>query len=900
MGLSFDGNGKYVGWSNLFKYSSVEAIKASEYLPMPKKKIYSVRVSGENIDRFITEINDAKNDVAEINGYVKLLNYLNDNNITEIQYTVEGGDKIVQAIREHEFTIIPKSLQEDASKNFVSSHIQNTVQNLRNMIGAYSPIEMEDFRAASERSPKGEQSSKMTLFNPATKLLMQYQNITGKNVIGIAANGEKASFMWHYYLNDVLRNPTDEKIKYSQFSIETNRIAGRDSGNVHFQEVNTLPDVNFKEVDPELMAKYGVQLTGDITVDLMISQVLSAATDNAKELILAKVNAGTKLAKMYLFLITLGFNINDIVKFMTSPAVSFIDTITETNIFTGQDITIKEAVKLAKGDFTNFYKKFLSTRTLGKINKTLRDKLNKGEIIENGFRTGSQEYNELENALDAISEIKYLLQKSIEESKQEYSNEEMLTDINEFENILEGAEEFSNLGRILGLNQGLPTSKADLQNVVQFIQSILANRVKAYNDKQTKENQIEVPPLDVQRYLTDAEYAKKIKDLYNTVKKCVNIFDVIDHIPQFNAIFKIFSGVMEIDHNISIKTRAYDFVYDQLKAEGRYMSEEYQKRLLKGIDDAIIAKFINNSRIEIPYAKGSKLLNELRQVVEAKEDHTLTFDSLSDVASFKHLMENTIIPNLKEGIYYDKQGGKIVRMIDPSIKNNRFIQSLIKADNKGIPLYKCDLDMLTIDNSTNSRLKFQKYIKGLQALQKTKINGMPLSDLFVLYNLVVNKNQYGSDRMTTLFDSFIQNNGQLSLIKDYLNYVGKLDYSGKVEQLNINILDLMKAAAAIVNSDVNQKDPTIIVNTDAGPELRIKAGYSYTKWEDIVPRVPGETQDETLQRIYNHNSYFVLGGSYSDAVDRQIQNIRVITSQTLDNINELIRQGTLNIYKVCK
>ena len=37
MGLSFNGVGKYVGWSSLFDYSSVEAIKASEYLPMPNK-----------------------------------------------------------------------------------------------------------------------------------------------------------------------------------------------------------------------------------------------------------------------------------------------------------------------------------------------------------------------------------------------------------------------------------------------------------------------------------------------------------------------------------------------------------------------------------------------------------------------------------------------------------------------------------------------------------------------------------------------------------------------------------------------------------------------------------------------------------------------------------------------
>lgn len=365
MGLSFDGNGRYVGWSNLFDYSSLETIKASEYLPMPKKKVYEVTPSGFNIDSFIVNILGATDAVARINGYVELLNYLNDNNITQINYTVPEGVEVVQAIRTHEFTKVPYSLQEEASKNFISSHIQNTVQNLRNMIGAYSPIEMEAFRAASEKSPKGEQASKMTLLNPSTKLLMQYQNITGKNVIGIAANGEKASFMWHYYINDVLRNPTPEKVRYSQFSFVTTRLQGRNSGNIQPQEVNTLPDVNFEGVNPELMAQYGVKMSGDITVDLMISQILSAATDNAKELILAKVNAGMKLAKMYLFLVTLGFDINDIVKFMTSPAITFIDAITEANIFTGQDLSIQDAIKVARGDFDNYYKSFLSTRTLG-------------------------------------------------------------------------------------------------------------------------------------------------------------------------------------------------------------------------------------------------------------------------------------------------------------------------------------------------------------------------------------------------------------------------------------------------------------------------------------------------------------------------------------------------------
>lgn len=110
MGLSFDGNGRYVGWSNLFDYSSLETIKASEYLPMPKKKVYEVTSSGFNIDSFIVNILGATNAVARINGYVELLNYLNDNNITQINYTVPEGAEVVQAIRTHEFTKVPYSL----------------------------------------------------------------------------------------------------------------------------------------------------------------------------------------------------------------------------------------------------------------------------------------------------------------------------------------------------------------------------------------------------------------------------------------------------------------------------------------------------------------------------------------------------------------------------------------------------------------------------------------------------------------------------------------------------------------------------------------------------------------------------------------------------------------------
>jgi hypothetical protein len=50
---------------------------------------------------------------------------------------------------------------------------------------------------------------------------------------------------------------------------------------------------------------------------------------------LAAINSGTKLMKCHLYLLSLGFDVDDIISFMTSPAVSFVDSISDDNIFNG-------------------------------------------------------------------------------------------------------------------------------------------------------------------------------------------------------------------------------------------------------------------------------------------------------------------------------------------------------------------------------------------------------------------------------------------------------------------------------------------------------------------------------------------------------------------------------------
>jgi len=130
---------------------------------------------------------------------------------------------------------------------------------------------------------------------------------------------------------------------YSRFDFTTTRIAGRSLPDVNgvsqIRQVttSTLPDVNTESITDPNLVKYieSGKLKSKIPVDIIISQMISAATDNAKELILAKINAGSKLAKCYLFLMTLGYDVNDIVKFMTSNAVSWIDSLSDPNVFLG-------------------------------------------------------------------------------------------------------------------------------------------------------------------------------------------------------------------------------------------------------------------------------------------------------------------------------------------------------------------------------------------------------------------------------------------------------------------------------------------------------------------------------------------------------------------------------------
>lgn len=360
MGQSFSDDALYIGWSPLFNYSSEQMVDASKTLPLPRGNKLIV-VEGQQYS-----IENELNDILTSAGPERLrkmanLIYKIDTNNGRYNYApgqnADDKQRIINQIQKHENYKVSYRQREQAYKNVASANIRNVVHNIRNRDQAYSPITMRDLQKEADKSPKGAKTKQLNMMNPLTKYVMQNQNLVGKNVIGIAANGEKDWFNLTYYYHNVLRNGNQKDKFFLKMNHSYSRLSGRATDQLMNVVVKHIPDLwnaspeLSQKIKEEFYSTYDGQIdTDDKYVDQLISQILSAATDNAKELILAKINAGTNLAKYHLHLVMMGFNLKDIVAFMTSPVVELIDKYSRNDLYKNEASSVTNAIKILNGD----------------------------------------------------------------------------------------------------------------------------------------------------------------------------------------------------------------------------------------------------------------------------------------------------------------------------------------------------------------------------------------------------------------------------------------------------------------------------------------------------------------------------------------------------------------------
>lgn len=392
MGFEFDNNGKFLGWSPLFNYSNLQTLQMSLTLPTPSQVTFDQRDTGYTLDinGELLNIKNTQSETLKLKYWSQLISKIDRiaiNNKLVIKTIDSNLEEEFNKLKQHEEYKIPSDLREDIYKNAVSAKIQQISADPKNMVLSYSPITMDKLRKqANTSSSKGQLMYKLTGLNPATKFIMQKQNMDGKDVIGISAVGEKIFMGLSYYWNEGIRNKDQKWHRRMKFKSTTyrihNRSVKRTDGSYRPEKMTkyTIADVNWhnipnvaelqkafinaSEIAKELIesgfAEGSLALQKEVAkrmrnksqADLMISQLLSAATDNAKELILSKINAGSDFAAMYLHLLILGYDISDIVSFMTSEAVETIASLYELSVFneTVNKSKVEDAVELAMGN----------------------------------------------------------------------------------------------------------------------------------------------------------------------------------------------------------------------------------------------------------------------------------------------------------------------------------------------------------------------------------------------------------------------------------------------------------------------------------------------------------------------------------------------------------------------
>ena len=903
MGQSYDDNANYIGWSPYFNHDSVEALQASKILPIPKG--ITITKGDYDVTNQINSIDFDNLDASNIRKLANLIRIVERHPAIKYNGDQKILDKVIAMLNKHEHYKIIYSQQEAAYKNIASANIYQVSHDIRNRDQAYTAIAMDIMRDAAENSPKGDQTGDLNMLNPLTTYIMQYQNLVGKNVISVAANGEKVWFNMFYYWNKVLKE--QENVDVLKFSQTFSRINGRAKNNLSLYKASYLPDLNQydKAIKQKLASEFGVTEFKYKYVDQQISQLLSAATDNAKELILAKINAGTNFAKMYVYAMIVGLNINDTVAFMTCPVAELIDKLSQQNIFENYIGTPGQAINMMQGivGISNRLHGTINDKTLNNYGEEEYSSTNKSTYIA---KILSNKFPKATKGLLGLSQImKVIINKAIDDKtinlraivkssdtevnsyiqdcqdlinqlrqvRDKYDSlEDMQADIEEFKKLYNLSSEISTISSAwLGLNQGLPTSELDIlkrlnrmsqivfdrENLLDVddnnmfkekdatldivVNNILKNNPTLTNVKerlQAAHDAKLINNFDITKYLQDNDYRKQVIDYYGLLMGTVNVFDMMEKIPNYHTILELFKSVVVSNNQLVSKSRLINKITSKMKN----ITDSQMSGVIKYVDNLNAFNFLQNlPSIQVDEAEGfDPYFNKIKV-------SKIDLYTLNGIATFKHWVEHEFLDYLKT---FD----------------NPLVKHLTLIPNKDNTVLATDIDLMNPNITEESKRAYEEILRGISKFEATpyKDSNYSIADILMLYNLAVNKNQYGAERLTTIFKVCKNPN---NIINKYLQYIGDLDYSGL--ELEYNNTDYLINSAPIVSSfsERYHQEPYIKVK-DAIQGVILKQ-YNATD-NTYFPKslVPGTIQDESysdkLVRIQNflENCPFELPNMY--------------------------------------
>lgn len=668
-------------------------------------------------------------------------------------YTISDSGRIFSGNMSHH--------KEDCLKNNVVENIWKTVTDPRNQINLTQPISTDDFKAVAARSSKGSLANKMSYYNPVHKYSMQVENMVGRDCIGSVATALKGFFALTY-----LYNTRMEEMCRAVKSGNLNEA--KDIFDRYFAE-NCLANVNtdmlsdtaamLDSIDPTFAGQLRSlrdKIDDQEDMSMLMGQLLNAATDNAKELILKKINADANWIDFYTSAFMRGEKLeSEGVGEKLIPGVSdvMLGKITEA-VFAEYDSSFLDNSVVSK---TGFLKGVLNSINVEKTKNQTAIKL------RNKFGARNVEVV-LEDLLDRAqkAEETRILGRFLKINQGLYTNRsEMMSYLLDIVNFVDRAflestnyEALCDIYKILADEDTAPPSFDDLAdvNLSGLIDANLLND-KNYRKRASEivENEIrtlvQANHFDVYRFASDKTYQSEMIEKYDSHKKYFNILEAVAVSPHFNNMFNMVSVNEDILSTLSVRNKLESLVVNEYvikhlaRGNSNKVSNSVIRELQSRVDDVLRTQWIVEAGIKIPIKKGQEYWDGFKYV-KASEDHTvpMNIDSPNALNTLRNYIEKVIIPKAKE-----------------QHPNNAFLKNIVFGAKDGLAFWKPSINMTTISQSIKNQAQYDDMLEAFTALHDVTIDATPYSiaDWIYLYNMIVNRDKFGTSTFTRFFEGLV-------------------------------------------------------------------------------------------------------------------------------------------------
>ena len=394
--------------------------------------------------------------------------------------------------------------------------------------------------------------------------------------------------------------------------------------------------------------------------------------------------------------------------------------------------------------------------------------------------------------------------------------------LEELEDVSKRAAAIRVLGQMLGINQSI---KADPESLNKYFENIevyfnkrmieTGAKLEMFKDLDSSIVQnILKDGLNARRFALDDKYREVAIDMFDKLKYDINIYDVMANSLHFFEMFKAAVYAEKAINNTSKRLRITNKIVDKFHKEGLIPSltvnkveSVYRGNLPKNLytkvsrmaSDIINIRFFDEKDIKVKLRKGDyEFDGRLERMPIEAETTNIQLSTYAGRRSFVEWFENRVIPDLKNGMTKNNEG---VYNAEPSdnLMSNEFIRSLqiiIDEDrNTGTRYIKYTLPIkMTASKTLDEKIMFDTYAEHFRNLGETTYDGQSVTDLFYLYNLIVNGNNVNNDSLTRIFESNFNYVLDFSKIKSHLRFIGDLDYNENndnykyLDYINDNVL----------------------------------------------------------------------------------------------------------------